>query len=47
MTGLLGMTGKITEGNALVLKYINSKDEYSARTRNEALIVYPYMLYEF
>ena len=47
MTGLLGMTGKITEGNALVLKYINSKDEYSARTRNEALFVYPYLLMNF
>jgi len=34
-------------GNTLVLKYINSKDEYSARTRNEALFVYPYLLMNF
>jgi tetratricopeptide (TPR) repeat protein len=47
MANVLGMTGKITEGNALVLKYINSKDEYSARCRNEALFIYPYLLMNF
>ena len=47
MANVLGMTGKITEGNAIVLKYINSKDEYSARARNEALFVYPYLLMNF
>ena len=47
MANVLGMSGKITEGNALVLKYINSKDEYSARARNEALFVYPYLLMNF
>ena len=47
MANVLGMTGKITEGNALVLKYIISKDEYSARARNEALFVYPYLLMNF
>jgi len=47
MASILGMSGKITEGNALVLNYINSKDEYSNRSRNEALFVYPYMLMNF
>jgi len=41
MANVLGMTGKISEGNALVLKYINSKDAYSNQCRNEALFVYP------
>ena len=47
MANVLGMSGKITDGNALVLKYINSKDEYSARSRNEALFVYPFLLMNF
>lgn len=47
MANVLGMSGKIVEGNALVLKYLNSKDEYSARARNEALFVYPYLLMNF
>ena len=44
MANLLGMSGKITEGNALVLKYILSKDAYSNQCRNEALFVYPYLV---
>jgi len=47
MASLLGMSGKITEGNALVLKYINSKDAYANQCRNEALFVYPYLIMNF
>ena len=47
MASILGMTGKITEGNALVLKYIKSNDEYSNYCRNEALFLYPYLLMIF
>jgi hypothetical protein len=47
MASLLGMSGKITEGNALVLKYINSKDAYANQCRNEALFVYPYLVMNF
>jgi hypothetical protein len=47
MASLLGMSGKITEGNALVLKYINSKDAYANLCRNEALFVYPYLVMNF
>ena len=44
---ILGLNGKINEGNDLVLKYINSKDELSKRCRNEALLIYPYLLMNF
>ena len=47
MANILGMTGKISEGNAMVLKYINSTDELSTRARNEALFVYPYLIMNF
>ena len=47
MANLLGMSGKITEGNALVLKYILSKDAYANQCRNEALFVYPYLVMNF
>ena len=47
MASLLGMSGKITEGNALVLKYLNSKDAYANQCRNEALFVYPYLVMNF
>ena len=47
MASLLGMSGKITEGNALVLKYINSTDAYANQCRNEALFVYPYLVMNF
>ena len=47
MANVLGMTGKISEGNALVLKYINSKDAFSNQCRNEALFVYPYLVMNF
>jgi tetratricopeptide (TPR) repeat protein len=47
IANILGLSGKISEGNALVLKYINSNDEYSKRCRNEALFVYPYLLMNF
>jgi hypothetical protein len=47
IANILGLNGKITEGNALVLKYINSKDAYNNRCRNEALLVYPYLLMNF
>lgn len=47
MANVLGMTGKIADGNALVLKYINSKDPLSIQCRNEALFVYPYLIMNF
>jgi tetratricopeptide (TPR) repeat protein len=47
MASVLGMTGKISDGNAMVLRYINSNDELSKRARNEALFVYPYLLMNF
>ena len=47
IANILGLSGKINEGNAMVLKYINSKDEYNKRCRNEALFVYPYLLMNF
>ena len=47
IANILGLNGKITEGNALVLKYINSKDAFNNRCRNEALLVYPYLLMNF
>ncbi|MFM6993723.1 MAG: tetratricopeptide repeat protein [Sediminibacterium sp.] len=47
IANILGMTGKITDGNALVLKYINSKDPLSNLCRNEALFVYPYLIMNF
>ena len=47
MASLLGMSGKITEGNTLVLKYIHSKDAYANHCRNEALFVYPYLVMNF
>ncbi len=47
IANILGLSGKISEGNAMVLKYINSKDEYNKRSRNEALFVYPYLLMNF
>jgi tetratricopeptide (TPR) repeat protein len=47
IVNILGLNGKISDGNALVLKYINSKDTYSDRCRNEALLVYPYLLMNF
>ena len=47
MANLLGMSGKITEGNALVLKYIHSKDAFANQCRNEALFVYPYLVMNF
>ena len=47
IANILGMTGKISEGNALVLKYINSKDTFANQCRNEALFVYPYLIMNF
>jgi len=47
MANILGMSGKITEGNALVLKYIHSKDAFANQCRNEALFVYPYLVMNF
>jgi hypothetical protein len=47
MANILGMSGKIADGNALVLKYINSKDAFSNQCRNEALFVYPYLVMNF
>jgi len=47
MLNILGMKGSISEGNAMVLNYINSKDSYSYMCRNEALLFYPYLVLNF
>lgn len=47
MANVLGLSGKISDGNAMVLRYLNSKDELSERARNEALLVYPYLIMNF
>ena len=47
IANILGLSGKISDGNALVLKYLNSKDEFNKRCRNEALFIYPYLLMNF
>jgi len=47
IVNILGLSGHISEGNALVLKYINSKDEHSKKCRNEALLIYPYLIMNF
>jgi len=43
----IGMKGSISKGNAMVLNYINSKDELSKICRNEALLIYPYLVMNF
>ena len=47
MANVLGLSGRISDGNAMVLRYLNSKDELSERARNEALLVYPYLIMNF
>jgi tetratricopeptide (TPR) repeat protein len=47
IANILGLSGRISEGNALVLKYINNNDEFSKHCRNEALFVYPYLVMNF
>ncbi len=47
IANILGLNGRISDGNALVLKYLNSKDENNKRCRNEALLVYPYLIMNF
>lgn len=47
MANVLGLSGKISDGNAMVLRYLNSKDDLSERARNEALLVYPYLMMNF
>lgn len=47
IANLLGMSGTIVEGNALVLKYLQSNDAYSNYCKNEALFLYPYLLMIF
>lgn len=47
MASVLGMTGRISDGNALVLQYLTSNDALSTRVRNEALFIYPYLLMNF
>jgi hypothetical protein len=47
MANVLGLSGKISDGNAMVLRYLNSKDDLSERARNEALLVYPYLIMNF
>jgi hypothetical protein len=47
MANVLGLSGRISDGNSMVLKYLNSRDELSERARNEALLVYPYLIMNF
>jgi hypothetical protein len=47
IANILGLNGRISDGNAMVLKYLNSKDELNKRCRNEALLVYPYLIMNF
>jgi tetratricopeptide (TPR) repeat protein len=47
MANVLGLSGRISDGNAMVLRYLNSRDELSERARNEALLVYPYLIMNF
>ena len=47
MLNMLGFKGSITQGNELVLGYINSKDEFSRMAMNEALLIYPYLIMNF
>ncbi len=47
MANVLGLSGKISDGNAMVLRYLNSRDELSERARNEALLVYPFLIMNF
>lgn len=47
MLNMLGMKGSISKGNAMVLNYINSKSEYANICRNQALLVYPYLVLNF
>lgn len=44
---ILGMGGSIAEGNGMVLKYIHDKSAYAKVCRNEALLIYPYLLMNF
>jgi len=47
IANMLGLNGKISEGNALVLKYILANDENNKKCRNEALLIYPYLVMNF
>lgn len=47
MLNMLGMKGSISKGNTMVLNYINSKNEYSNISKNEALLLYPYLVMNF
>ncbi|MFM7222872.1 MAG: tetratricopeptide repeat protein [Bacteroidota bacterium] len=44
---LLGMTGDIKEGSDLVLSSIRSNNPHSAMCRNEALLIYPFLVWVF
>ncbi len=44
---ILGMGGSIAEGNGMVLKYINDRSAHAKVCRNEALLIYPYLLTNF
>lgn len=47
MLNILGFKGDIIKGNNLVLSYINSQDEYAKICKNEALLIYPYLVMNF
>jgi tetratricopeptide (TPR) repeat protein len=41
------MKGSISKGNAMVLNYLNSNNEFSNVCKNEALLIYPYLVLNF
>jgi tetratricopeptide (TPR) repeat protein len=47
LVNLFGMTGSISEGNAMVLKYINEKTTVSTYFKGDALFMYPYLVMNF
>ena len=47
MLNMMGMKGSISKGNAMVLNYLNSNNEFSNVCKNEALLIYPYLVLNF
>lgn len=44
---IIGLRGSISKGNAMVYNYITKKSEYGSICRNEALLIYPYLVTVF
>ena len=47
LVNLFGMSGSISEGNDMVLGYINSKGPMAVYFQREALFIYPYLVMNF